>query len=152
MSHTESQSAEAAVASRRWLLVDAKDQVVGRLASRLIAYLRGKHRPCHTAHVDGGDYIIVINAAEAKFTGTKTRKKIYHRHTGWVGGIRSLTAEKAFERDPTLPLRHALHGMIPKGNLGRHMEKKLKIYAGSEHGHSAQKPQVLTFSDTAMRK
>jgi large subunit ribosomal protein L13 len=151
MRRTPSQSAEAALDSRTWFIVDAKDQVVGRLASQLVKYLRGKIHACHTSHVDGGAYVIIINAGAAKFTGTKLRKKLYHRHTGWVGGIRTLTAEKAFETDPTLPMRRAVHGMMPKGNLGRHMEKKLKIYAGSDHGHAAQKPQTLTFPDAAMR-
>jgi large subunit ribosomal protein L13 len=143
---TKSKSKEQAIADRGWFIVDAEDQIVGRLASRIAHYLRGKHRADYTPHVACGDFVIVINAGKARFTGSKAQKKIYHRHTGWVGGIRSATPEALFaSKKPEKPLEMAIYGMLPKGPLGREMFSKLKIYASPEHPHKAQKAQPLTF-------
>lgn len=138
---TPSTSKEAAEKSRRWFLVDASDLVLGRLASEIAVVLMGKNKASYTPHVDDGDFVIVINADKVRLTGGKEEKKEYHRHTGWMGGIRTLTARKLRERRPTDLLRLAVHGMMPKNTLGRDMEKKLKLFAGAEHPHAAQKPE-----------
>ncbi len=141
---TQSMTTQEAQDGRRWFVVDATDMVVGRLASQIANTLRGKNSPRYTPHTDTGDFVVVINAGKVKFTGTKPQKKIYHRHTGWVGGIRSNTAEALLQSKPEMPLKLAVWGMMPKGPLGRDMFKKLKIFAGAEHPHQAQKAQPLT--------
>lgn len=143
---TRSTSVREAQASRRWFVVDAADQVVGRLASQVAHVLRGKNKVDYTPHVDGGDFVIVLNASKVRFTGKKEQQKLYHRHTGWMGGIRSLTAEAQREKDAREIIVRAVHGMMPKNTLGRNMAKKLKVYVGSEHEHAAQKPEQLTLS------
>jgi len=128
---------------REWFVVDAKDKVLGRVASEVARRLRGKHKPEYTPHVDTGDYIVVINAAHLRVTGNKARNKKYYRHTGYVGGLRETTFESMQERFPGRALEKAVKGMLPKGPLGYAMAKKLKVYAGEEHPHSAQQPKPL---------
>ncbi|OGA19820.1 MAG: 50S ribosomal protein L13 [Betaproteobacteria bacterium RIFCSPLOWO2_02_FULL_65_24] len=131
---------------REWMLVDATDKVLGRLASQLALRLRGKHKPEFTPHVDTGDYIVVVNAAKIRVTGDKAEGKRYYRHTGYPGGIRETTFAKMQERFPTRALEIAVKGMLPKGPLGYAMFKKLKVYAGAEHPHTAQQPRSLEIS------
>ncbi len=128
---------------RKWYVVDAEGKTLGRLASQVAAILRGKNKPTFTPHVDGGDYVIVINAEKVEVTGTKRSEKIYKRHTGYPGGLRELTFEQLLEKHPEEIVRHAVKGMMPTGKLGRQMFKKLKVYAGPQHGHAAQKPENL---------
>jgi large subunit ribosomal protein L13 len=126
-----------------WVLVDATDKVLGRLASQLALRLRGKHKPEFTPHVDTGDYIVVLNSAKIRVTGNKAVDKHYYRHTTYPGGIRETTFGKMQQRFPTRALEKAVKGMLPKGPLGYAMLKKLKVYAGGEHPHSAQQPKPL---------
>lgn len=128
---------------REWHVVDATGIPLGRLASAIALRLRGKHKPEYTPHVDTGDYIIVLNAGKFKVTGNKMSDKHYYRHTGYPGGIKSITLEKCLAKKPTWPLMNAVKGMLPKGPLGRKMLRKLKLYAGGEHEHSAQQPKPL---------
>ena len=133
-----------ALAQRQWFIVDAAGKVLGRLASEVARVLRGKHKPSFTPHVDGGDFVIVINAREIKLTGTKPEKKVYYRHSEYPGGIRTTTAEKMLAEKPEALVRLAVKGMLPKSRLGRRLYNKLKVYAGEDHPHAAQKPQPLT--------
>jgi large subunit ribosomal protein L13 len=143
---TKSPSAEAARADRQWYIADARDQVLGRLATRVASTLRGKHRPTFAPHVDGGDFVIVVNAASVRLTGNKEATKLYHRHTGYPGGVRTLSAGEVRSKHPTRIVRAAVEGMLPKNRLGRQLATKLKIYAGPDHPHQAQKPVPLTLS------
>jgi large subunit ribosomal protein L13 len=136
-------SAKPKEVRREWMLVDASDKVLGRLASQIALRLRGKHKPEYTPHVDTGDYIVVVNAAKIRVTGDKLQNKRYFRHTGYPGGIRETTFGKMQQRFPTRALEIAVKGMLPKGPLGRKMFKKLHVYAGGEHPHSAQQPQAV---------
>lgn len=129
--------------SRKWYLVDAKDRVLGRLATQIAMRLRGKHKPIFTPHADTGDFIVVINANKVTLTGRKWDKKIYYRHTGYTGGLKEITAKKLLEKKPEDILRFAVRGMLPKNSLGRRQLKKLKIYSGSEHPHEAQQLEKL---------
>lgn len=130
--------------SRDWLLVDAKDQTVGRLASNLAMFLMGKHKPTYSPHLDTGDYVIVLNAEQVKFTGNKWDQKKYHRHTGFVGGIRTRTAKEMLEKKPAEILRLAVKGMLPKNqSLARRQLMKLKIYTGDKHPHAVQQPKTV---------
>lgn len=135
--------AKPAEIERKWYVVDAEGKNLGRMASQIAMILRGKNKPIYTPHVDCGDYVIVINAEKVAVTGNKRKEKIYKRHTGYPGGLRETTFEKMMEKHPTEVVRHAVKGMMPNGKLGRQMYKKLKVYAGSEHEHAAQKPEVL---------
>lgn len=128
---------------RKWYVVDAEGKTLGRMASEIAAILRGKNKPTFTPHVDCGDYVIVINAEKVAVTGKKRQEKIYKRHTGYPGGLRELTFQQLLEKHPEEVVRHAVKGMMPTGKLGRQMFKKLKVYAGPEHNHAAQKPEVL---------
>ena len=128
---------------RDWYVIDAKGKVLGRVASEVARRLRGKHKPEYTPHVDTGDYIVIINAADVVVTGAKFEDKMYYRHTGYPGGIRETNFRKMQERFPGRALEKAVKGMLPKGPLGYAMFKKLKVYAGSEHPHTAQQPQQL---------
>jgi len=128
---------------REWLVIDAKDKVLGRVASEVARRLRGKHKPEFTPHVDTGDFIIVVNAAELRVTGNKAEDKHYHRHSGYPGGISTTNFLKMQQRFPGRALQKAVKGMLPKGPLGYAMAKKLKIYAGAEHPHTAQQPKLL---------
>jgi len=142
--HRTTRSIAAADVSRRWLLVDAEDQVLGRLATRVATILRGKHRASFTPHSDTGDFVIVVNAEKVRLTGRKREQKTYYRHTGYTGHVRSTTADKLLAGPyADRVIRKAVQGMLPKNSLGRQMARKLKVYAGPEHPHQAQKPEVL---------
>jgi large subunit ribosomal protein L13 len=142
--HLATQSAKPAEIEHRWYVVDATDQVLGRLATRLASVLRGKHKPIYTPHVDTGDFIVVVNAERVRLTGNKREAKTYYRHTGWPGGLKSTTAAKVLDgAHPERVIESAVRGMLPKNHLGRQMFSKLKVYAGAEHPHAAQRPEVL---------
>ena len=128
---------------RDWYLVDATDKTLGRLASELALRLRGKHKPVFTPHVDTGDHIVVVNAANIKVTGNKLNDKMYHHHTGYIGNLKSISLAKLMEKAPEQALTLAVKGMLPKNRLGRAMLKKLRVFAGPEHAHTAQQPQPL---------
>ena len=136
-------SATAETVKRDWYLVDATGKTLGRMAAEIASRLRGKHKPEYTPHVDTGDYIVVINIEKVHVTGNKAQDKMYHRHTGYPGGLKSMSFEKLIEKAPERVLQSAVKGMLPRGPLGRAMFKKLKIYAGDSHPHAAQQPQVL---------
>ena len=129
---------------RDWVLVDATDKILGRMASDIAIRLRGKHKAVFTPHVDTGDYIVVINAEKVKVTGNKGEAKQYYRHTGYPGGIKNANFNEMIAKKPHEVIEKAVKGMLPKGPLGREMFRKLKVYAGSEHPHAAQDPQPLT--------
>lgn len=129
-----------------WYVVDAQDQVLGRLASQIAHRLRGKHKPEFAPHVDNGDFIIVINCEKIKVTGTKMTNKLYRRHSGWVGGLRTTALGDMLREKPERLIMMAVRGMLPKNKLGHAMLKKLKVYAGPEHPHAAQNPHPLTLS------
>jgi len=128
---------------RKWYVVDVQGKVLGRAASEVAKILRGKHKPEYTPHVDTGDYVIVVNASKVVLTGNKLDKKIYRRHSGWIGGLKETTARKFLAEKPEKAFELAVKRMLPKNSLGRKMFKKLKVYAGPEHKHQAQKPEVL---------
>ncbi|MCR4665859.1 MAG: 50S ribosomal protein L13 [Desulfovibrio sp.] len=130
--------------NHEWFVVDAENQVLGRLASQIAHRLRGKHKPEFAPHMDNGDCIVVVNCDKIKVTGTKMQDKKYYRHSGWVGGLRTTSLGELMEKKPTQALMTAVRGMLPKNKLGRAMLKKLKVYAGPEHPHSAQQPKPLT--------
>ena len=136
-------SAKPLEVTREWYVVDVTDKIVGHLAAEIAARLRGKHKPEYTPHVDTGDFIVVINASKMKMSGDKAKNKRYYRHTGYPGGIIETTFEKMQQRHPGRALEIAVKGMLPKGPLGYAMIKKLKIYAGEEHPHTAQQPKNL---------
>ena len=136
-------NATAETAQHHWYVVDAADKALGRISTVIASYLRGKHKPEFTPNVDTGDYIVVINAEKVQVTGNKTKDKIYHSHTGYPGGLKSISFEKLIEKAPERTIQNAVKGMLPKGPLGRAMFKKLKVYAGQNHPHSAQTPQTL---------
>jgi large subunit ribosomal protein L13 len=128
---------------REWLLVDAEGKILGRLASEVAKRLRGKHKAIYTPHVDTGDFVVVINAEKIVLTGKKLEDKIYHHHSGYPGGLKSIPAGKLLKKKPESLVTEAVKGMLPKGTLGRQMLKKLKVYKGKDHPHAAQKPVVL---------
>ncbi len=128
---------------RKWYVVDASGKVLGRLASKIATYLRGKHKPQFTPNVDTGDFIVVINAEKVMLTGKKLDKKVYYHHTGYPGGLKAETARQRLQRKPEAVIMDAVKGMLPKNRLGRKMLKKLKVYRGPEHPHQAQKPETL---------
>ena len=136
-------TAKPETVQRDWFVVDADGKTLGRLATELASRLRGKHKAEYTPHVDTGDYIIVLNAEKVAVTGNKRTDKVYYRHTGYVGGIKQATSEEMIARHPERVIEIAVKGMLPKGPLGRAMFRKLKVYAGNEHNHAAQQPQVL---------
>ncbi len=129
--------------TRQWYVVDAEGKTLGRLATRIAAILRGKHKPIYSPHADVGDYVIVINAGKIHATGRKMLQKMYHRHSGYPGGLKSINLRDLLQRHPTRAIEFAVKGMLPKNRLGRQMFKKLKVYARNDHPHQAQKPQVL---------
>ena len=137
-------SAKADTVEHDWYIVDAADKTLGRVATVIASRLRGKHKPEFTPHVDTGDYIVVINAEKVHVTGNKAKDKIYHSHTGYPGGLKSISFEKLIEKAPERIIQGAVKGMLPRGPLGRAMFKKLKVYAGQVHPHSAQQPQDLS--------
>jgi len=136
-------SAKPAEVSRNWYLVDASGKTLGRLATEIARRLRGKHKPEYTPHVDTGDYIVVVNAEKVHVTGNKLQNKMYHHHTGYIGNLKSINLENLLTKAPERVIETAVKGMMPKNTLGRAMYKKLKVYAGPEHTHQAQQPQVL---------
>jgi len=142
--HQATQSAKPEEVERTWYVIDAKDQVLGRLSTRVATILRGKHKPTFTPHVDTGDFVIVINADKIALTGRKRETKTYYRHSGWAGGLKEITADKILEGPyADRVVQTAIRGMLPKNSLGREMLRKLKVYAGPDHPHAAQKPQEL---------
>ena len=136
-------SAKPAEVRREWLLVDAENKTLGRLASEIARRLRGKHKPEYTPHVDTGDYIVVVNAEKIRVTGNKMKDKMYHHHTGYVGHLKSVNLETVLQKAPERVIQAAVKGMLPKNPLGRAMFRKLRVYAGPEHEHHAQQPKVL---------
>lgn len=145
MSKQKTWTAKAADLHSDWYVVDATDQVLGRLASCVAKILRGKHKPTFTPHLNSGDHVVVINASKIKVTGTKMGTKLYTRYSGYPGGLRTRTLAKAQELDPTFPITAAVRGMLQRNTLGADMLTRLRVYAGAEHGHQAQKPRVITF-------
>lgn len=139
------QSANDATVERKWYVVDAAGMTVGRLASQVAAILRGKHKPSYTPHVDCGDYVIVINAEQARFSGKKETEKLYFRYTGFPGGERFRSPKEVRTRKPEFIVENAIKGMLPHNALGRKMFRKLKVVVGDSHQHAAQNPEVLTF-------
>lgn len=135
--------AKPADIERKWYVVDATDKTLGRLASEVAKVLRGKNKAIFTPTIDTGDYVIVINADKIKVTGKKLDQKIYTHHTGYIGGLKEITLRRMMDTKPSEVVKHAVKGMLPKNALGRQMFKKLHVYAGAEHGHAAQKPEVL---------
>ena len=136
-------TAKPETVKREWLLVDAADKTLGRLSTEIAHRLRGKHKPEYTPHVDTGDYIVVINADKVKVSGRKTTNKMYHHHTGYPGGLKSISFEKLQAKAPERIIETAVKGMLPKNPLGRAMYKKLKVFAGNEHSHTAQQPRAI---------
>jgi len=136
-------SAKPESVKRDWYVVDATDKTLGRLSTEIASRLRGKHKTEYTPHVDKGDYIVVINAEKVTVTGKKAKDKIYHRHTGYIGGLKSISFEKLIDKAPERVIQGAVKGMLPRGPLGREMFRKLKVYAGDQHPHTAQQPLVL---------
>lgn len=136
-------SANKETVTRDWFVVDATDKTLGRMAAEIAVRLRGKHKPMYTPHVDTGDYIVVINAEKVAVTGNKAQKKIYHHHSGFIGGLKSISFEKLIDKAPERVIELAVKGMLPKNPLGRDMYRKLKVYAGPKHNHEAQQPKVL---------
>jgi len=141
----KTKSANTETAGKKWLLVDAEGQTVGRLASEVAKLIRGKHKPNFTPHADCGDNVIIINAEKVSFSGTKLVNKEYIRYTGYPGGQRSLTAQEILEKHPQRLIEKAVKGMLPKNKLGRNLFTNLKVYVGPEHKQEAQKPEVITF-------
>ena len=136
-------SAKPAEVRRDWYLVDATGKTLGRLSTEIARRLRGKHKPEYTPHVDTGDYIVVVNAEKIRVTGNKLKDKMYHRHTGYIGNLKSTNLEKLLDEAPERALQYAVKGMLPKGPLGRKMIGKLRVFAGPEHNHAAQQPIPL---------
>lgn len=132
---------------RAWYVVDAEGAVLGRLASEVAKILRGKHKPTFAPHLDTGDHVVVVNAAKVRLTGNKAQKKIYYRHSGYPGGLREIPFERLIERRPEEVIERAVRGMLPRNRLGRQMVKKLKVYAGPDHPHGAQRPIPLALGE-----
>ena len=134
-------SAKKETVERQWVVIDAKDQVLGRLATRVAHILRGKHKPVFTNHVDTGDFVIIVNAEKIRLTGNKLDDKVYYRHSGYPGGIKGMTAREMLERKPEQVIKTAVKGMLPKNRLGSKVITKLKVYAGPDHPHQSQQPE-----------
>ncbi len=145
MSKQKTWTAKAADLKSDWYVVDATDQVLGRLASGVAKVLRGKHKPTFTPHLNTGDHVVVINASKIKVTGAKLGDKMYSRYSGYPGGLRQRSLQKQQELDPTFPLMAAVRGMLQRNTLGADMLTRLRVYGGAEHGHQAQKPRVMSF-------
>ena len=139
----KTQFAKKSDIDRKWYVVDAKDAVLGKLATKVATYLRGKNKPVFTPNVDTGDFIIVVNADKIKLTGNKVTDKMYYHHSGYIGGIKAQSAKELLEKKPEKIIEKAVWGMLPKNRLGRMMIKKLKVYRGAEHPHQAQTPEIL---------
>ena len=136
-------SARAEDVKRDWFLIDAEDKTLGRLATEVARRVRGKHKAIYTPHVDTGDYIVIINAEKVRVTGNKAKDKMYYSHSGYMGGLKQINFEDLIQKAPERVIERAVKGMLPKNSLGRTMFRKLKVYAGKEHGHAAQQPQAL---------
>ena len=134
---------------REWLVIDATDVVLGRLASHAAALLRGKHKPTFAPHVDMGDFVVIVNADKVALTGQKLQKKMAYRHSGYPGGLKAVSYEELLEKNPVRAVEKAVRGMLPKNSLGRQQLSKLKVYAGAEHPHAAQQPQTYTLDQVA---
>ena len=145
----KSYMANPSTIERKWFIVDATGHTLGRLASEVANVLRGKNKPVFTPHVDTGDYVIIINAEKIKVTGKKLDQKIYYNHSDYVGGMKETTLKDMLAKKPTYVVEHAVKGMLPKGPLGSQMMSKLHVYAGENHGHEAQKPEVLEIKERA---
>jgi large subunit ribosomal protein L13 len=143
----KSYTARKGEVTRNWYVVDAQGKVLGRLASRIAMVLRGKNKATFTPHLDTGDFVVVVNAGQVQLTGRKLDNKIYYRHSGYMGGLKEVSARQLLAKKPEEALRHAVRGMLPKNSLGRHLLKKLKVYAGGEHPHQAQQPVPLSWED-----
>ncbi len=137
------QSAKPAEVRRAWYLIDAEGKTLGRLATECARRLRGKHKPTYTPHVDTGDYLVIVNAEKVRVTGNKMTDKMYYRHTGYIGNLRSASLEQMLDKHPERVIQFAVKGMLPRNPLGRAMIKKMKVFAGSDHRHAAQQPQPL---------
>ncbi|MGI4896643.1 MAG: 50S ribosomal protein L13 [Janthinobacterium lividum] len=135
--------------SRRWLVIDAEDVVLGRLATQTAILLRGKHKPTYAPHVDGGDYVIIVNAAKVALTGSKREQKIAYSHSGYPGGLKATSYVELLDKNPEKAVEKAIRGMIPRNSLGREVLTKLKVYAGPEHPHTAQQPVPYTITQVA---
>ncbi len=140
-------SANEATVTKDWVIIDATDEVLGRLSSQVAKILRGKNKPCYTPHVDCGDYVVIINAEKVKLTGKKMTDKVYVRHTGYPGGQRFATPADFLARKPTFVIEKAIKGMLPKTRLGSAMMRNLRVYAGSEHPHAAQNPKEIKLNE-----
>ena len=140
-------SANAATVTKEWVVIDATNEVLGRLASQIAKILRGKNKPGYTPHVDCGDYVIVVNAEKVKLTGDKLTEKVYVRHTGYPGGQRFETAQDYLKKKPEFVIEEAVRGMLPKTRLGEAIFKNLKVYAGAEHPHAAQNPKAIKLNE-----
>ena len=140
-------SAKAQNVERNWYIVDAAGKTLGRLASSVAHHLRGKHKPEYTPHVDTGDYIVIVNAEKIQVTGRKLEQKTYYHHTGYPGGLKSITLDKLLKKSPIKVIESAVRGMLPKNSLGRDMYRKMKVYAGPSHPHEAQQPQTLKVAE-----
>ena len=138
---------DGVIIDRKWWLVDAKDQTLGRMATQIAMLIRGKMKPTFTPHVDTGDFVVVVNSDKLKMSGNKWQEKIYYRHSRYFGGLKSLTAEAQKEKDSTFIVTEAVRGMLPKNKLARDLIKKLKVYTGADHPHAIQKPEALTLKD-----
>ena len=138
-------SAKPLEVEREWLLIDATDMVLGRLATEVASILKGKRKPQYTPHVDTGDFVIIINADKVRVTGNKAQSKEYYRHSGYPGGLKCETFAEAMQKHPERVIEHAVYGMLPKTTLGRQMGRKLKVYSGAEHPHAAQQPREIKF-------
>ncbi len=143
---TRSTPVAEAIADSKWWVVDLEGQTLGRAATRIAHVLRGKHKPTFTPHINDGDFVVVINAEKVHLSGRKLEQKIYYHHTGYVGGVKQINAEKLLATKPEEVLRHAVKGMLPRGPLGRAQLRKLKIFTGPKHAHAAQAPEVLNLS------
>ena len=136
-------SAKPNEVKKKWFVVDANDKILGRLATEVAKILRGKHKAEYTPHIDVGDYVIIINARKVLVTGNKVKNKVYHHHTGYIGGIKSISFNKLIAIHPDRIIKKAVKGMLPKNSLGRTIYKKLKVYASEKHSHAAQQPEIL---------
>ena len=146
---TRTYTPKAGEAQREWLVIDATDVVLGRLASHAAALLRGKHKPTFAPHVDMGDFVVIVNADKVALTGQKLEKKMAYRHSGYPGGLKAVSYEELLEKNPVRAVEKAVRGMLPKNSLGRQQLSKLKVYAGAEHPHAAQQPQTYTLDQVA---
>jgi large subunit ribosomal protein L13 len=146
---TRTYTPKAGEVQREWLVIDATDVVLGRLASHAAAILRGKHKPTFAPHIDTGDFVIIVNAEKAALTGQKLQKKMAYRHSGYPGGLKSVSYEELMEKNPVRAVEKAIRGMLPKNSLGRQQLSKLKVYRGAEHPHAAQQPKTYTFGQVA---